>query len=149
MDGEHFLFATLPGSPNGWDTYVGSLRSRKVKRILTAQSSAVYAEPGYLLFERDRRVMAQRFDPRRLELRGDAVAIADAPERSGMDADPAVSVSQTGRLALIRNVPANTRIAMLVEQTASAAKPTAPAYQARVPGAASDAPRPRASRDRR
>jgi hypothetical protein len=112
-DGNHFLFAAIPGSPNGYDICVGSLRSREVKRILTAHSAAVYAEPGYLLFERDRRVMAQRFDARRLEPRGDAVAIADAPERSGMDADPVASVSRNGRLALIRSMSANSHLVML------------------------------------
>jgi Tol biopolymer transport system component len=125
-DGSHFLFAALPDSPSGWDIYVGSLRSKEVKRILTARSAAVHAEPGYLLFERDRRVMAQRFDPGRLELRGDAVAIGDAPERSGMDADPVVSVSRNGRLALIRSVRANARLAMLDRSGATRTKYSLP-----------------------
>jgi dipeptidyl aminopeptidase/acylaminoacyl peptidase len=112
-DGIHFLFAALPGSPNGWEICGGSLRSREVKRILTAGSAAVYAEPGYLLYERDGRVMAQRFDPGRLEIEGDPVAIADAPQRSGMEAEPAVSVSRNGHLALIRSAPSNARLAML------------------------------------
>ena len=112
-DGEHFLFAALPAGPYRCDVCVGSLRSREVKRILTAGSAAVYAEPGYLLFERDGRVMAQRFDTRRLELVGDLVAIADAPEFSGMDADPVVSVSRNGRLVLLRSVPPDTRLTLL------------------------------------
>ena len=109
-DGDHFLFAALPGSPNGWDTYVGSLRSGTVKRLLTARSVAVYAEPGYLLFERDGRVLAQRFDPGRLEIRGAPVSIADAPERSDLDAEPVASPSQNGRLAILRSEPADTRL---------------------------------------
>jgi serine/threonine protein kinase len=121
-DGEHFLFAALPAGPSGWDICVGSLRSREVKRILTAGSAPVYAEPGYLLFERDRRVMAQRFDPGRLKLVGDAVAIADAPERSGMDADPVASVSRKGSLALLRSVPPDTRLALLDRTGATRAR---------------------------
>jgi dipeptidyl aminopeptidase/acylaminoacyl peptidase len=112
-DGEHFLFAALPAGPYRCDVCVGSLRSREVKRILTAGSAAVYAEPGYLLFERDGRAMAQRFDPRRLELEGDPVAIADAPEFSGMDADPVASASQNGRLVLLRTVHADARLVLL------------------------------------
>jgi hypothetical protein len=112
-DGEHFLFAVLPGGPEGWDTYVGSLRSRTVKRLLAARSAAVYAEPGYLLFERDGRVMAQRFDTGQLELRGAPVAIADAPEPSDMDAEPVASASRNGRLTILRSVPANTRLELL------------------------------------
>ena len=112
-DGDHFLFSVLPGSPNGWEICVGSLRSRDVQRLLTSSSAAVYAEPGYLLYERDGRVMAQRFDARRLEIEGDPVAIADAPQRSEMEADPVVSASRNGILALIRGAPSNTRLAML------------------------------------
>jgi len=109
-DGEHFLFAALPGGPNGWDICVGSLRSRTARRLMAARSAAIYAEPGYLLFERDGRVMAQRFDPGRLALTGDPVAIADAPERSDLDAEPVVSASRNGRLALLQSVPPDKRI---------------------------------------
>jgi Tol biopolymer transport system component len=128
-DGEHFLFAALPGSPEGWDTYVGSLRSPTVKRLLTARSAAVYAEPGYLLFERGGRVMAQRFDAGRLELRGPPVAIADAPNPSDMDAEPVASASRNGRLTILRSVPANTRLEMLDRTGATVARydlPTGP-----------------------
>jgi Tol biopolymer transport system component len=112
-DGEHFLFASLPGGPNGWDTYVGSLRSRTAKRLLTARSAAVYAEPGYLLFERDGRVLAQKFDSGRLELQGEPVAIADAPPLSDMDAEPVASASRNGRLVVLRSTPSDTRLEML------------------------------------
>ncbi|HET6348301.1 MAG TPA: hypothetical protein VFH88_04380, partial [Candidatus Krumholzibacteria bacterium] len=109
-DGEHFLFAAIPGGTNGWDTYVGSLRSGTVKHLLTARSVAVYAEPGYLLFERDGRVLAQRFDAGRLELRGAPVSIAEAPQPSDLDAEPVTSPSQNGRLAILRSEPANARL---------------------------------------
>ncbi len=112
-DGEHFLFVALPGSPAGYDIFVGSLRSRAVKRLLTAQSAAVYAEPGYLLFERGGRVMAQRFDSQRLELRGEATAIAEAPEPSDLDASPVASAARNGRLAILRSEPADTRLEMV------------------------------------
>jgi Tol biopolymer transport system component len=109
-DGEHFLFASLPGGASGWDTYVGSLHSRTAKRLLTARSVAVYADPGYLLFERDRRVLAQRFDTRRLELQGAPVSIAEAPEPTDLDAEPVASASGNGRLAILRSEPAETRL---------------------------------------
>ena len=109
-DGEHFLYASLPGGPNGWDTYVGSLSSPTVKRLLTAQSVAIYAEPGYLLFHRDGRVLAQRFDVERLELQGAPVSIARAPRLSDLDAEPVASASRNGRLAILRNDPTDTRL---------------------------------------
>jgi serine/threonine protein kinase len=97
-DGEHFLFASLPAGPNGWDIYAGSLGSKSVKKILTARSAAVYADPGYLVFARDGKVMAQRFDAGRLSLAGDPVALADAPVASEIDAEPVASASRDGRL---------------------------------------------------
>ena len=109
-DGDHFLYASLPGTPNGWDTYVGSLHSHTVKRLLTARSVAIYAEPGFLLFERDGHVLAQRFDASRLELTGPPVSIADAPQPSDLDAEPVVSASRSGRLAILRSEPANTHL---------------------------------------
>lgn len=112
-DGEHFLFTSLPGGPAGWDTFVGSLKSRTVKRLLSARSAAVYAEPGYLLFERDGRVMAQPFDARRLELQGEAIAIARAPEQSDVDAAPVASASPDGRLVILRSEPDDTRLELV------------------------------------
>jgi Tol biopolymer transport system component len=112
-DGDHFLFAALPGVAAGFDIFVGSLKSPGVKRVMSAQSAAVYAEPGYLLFERDGRVMAQRFDTRRLEVTGEATAIGHAPEASDMDAEPVASASRNGRLAILRSDPADTRLEMV------------------------------------
>ncbi len=102
-DGDHFLYVALPPGPNGWDTYVGSLKSKSVKKVLTAGSAATFAEPGYLVFVRDGRVMAQRFDTGRLELSGDAVAIGNAPEYSQLDAEPVASASRNGRLIVLQN----------------------------------------------
>ena len=100
-DGDHFLFAALPGGADGFDTYVGSLSSRKVKRLLSAASAASYVEPGYLLFVRRGKVMAQRFDPGRLELTATPVELADAPARSVMTAEPIGSTSHNGRLVYL------------------------------------------------
>ncbi len=109
-DGDHFLYVALPPGPNGWDTFVGSLKSKSVKKVLTAGSAATFAEPGYLVFARDGRVMAQRFDTGRLELTGDAVAIGNAPEYSNIDAEPPVSASRNGRLIVLQSDPPKTTL---------------------------------------
>ena len=109
-DGDHFLFVTLPSGPNGWDTFVGSLKSKSVKKVLTAGSAATFAEPGYLVFARDGRVMAQRFDTGRLELKGDAVAIGNLPDYSDIDAEPPVSASRNGRLIVLQSDPPKTAL---------------------------------------
>jgi len=109
-DGEHFLYTTIPPGPDGWDTFVGSLKSKSVKKVLTAGSAAVFAEPGYLVFAREGKVMAQRFDTGRLELTGEAVAIGNAPEASGTDAEPVASASRNGRLVVLQSVSAPTTL---------------------------------------
>jgi Tol biopolymer transport system component len=109
-DGDHFLYVALPPGQNGWDTFVGSLKSKSVKKVLTAGSAATFAEPGYLVFAREGRVMAQRFDTGRLELEGDAVAIGNAPEYSDMDAEPVASASRNGRLVVLQSDAPQTKL---------------------------------------
>jgi len=109
-DGDHFLYVTLPPGPNGWDTFVGSLKSKTVKKVVTAGSAVVYAEPGFLVFARDGKIMAQRFDTGRLELEGDAAAIGNAPEYSDMDAEPVASASRNGRLAVLQSNAPQTQL---------------------------------------
>ncbi|MEO5616743.1 MAG: protein kinase [Candidatus Eisenbacteria bacterium] len=105
-DGEHFLFAALPPGPEGFEIYAGSLRSRDVRKIMTAGSAPTYAAPGYLLFQRGENLMAQRFDAGRLKLEGAAVAVAAAPPRSDLDAEWVVSASENGHLVFLSgNVP--------------------------------------------
>jgi hypothetical protein len=48
--------------------YVGSLDSKEIKRILTEQSNAVYAPPGYPVFSREGSVMAQPFNLSKMEV---------------------------------------------------------------------------------
>jgi len=109
-DGEHFLFVSLPAGPEGFDVYAGSLGSREVTKIMTAGSAATYAEPGYLLFRRSGKVMAQRFDARALKVEGDPVALADAPPVSDMDAEPVAQASADGRLVLLDARDAETQL---------------------------------------
>jgi WD40 repeat protein len=109
-DGDHFLYVVLPPGPNGLDTFVASLKSKSVKKVLTAGSAAVYAEPGYLVFVREGRIMAQRFDTGRLELTGNAAAIGNAPEYSDMDGEPVASVSRNGRLVTLQSAAPRTKL---------------------------------------
>jgi len=97
-DGKHFLYVSLPPGPEGFEVFVTSLGSRVAKRIMTAESAPVYAEPGYLLFRRAGKIVAQRFDRRGLELQGGAIPVADSPPLSQHDSEPVASASKTGRL---------------------------------------------------
>jgi len=97
-DGEHFLFAALPRGAEGFPIYVGSLSSRKVKLVMTADCAPVYAEPGYLVFVQDGKILAQRFDLKRHEPVGEKLAIAEAPPASDFTAEPVASASRDHRL---------------------------------------------------
>ena len=100
-DGEHFLFTVMPPDPEGYEIRVGSTRSRETRAVLRAQSSVTYAAPGWLLFRRDDKIVAQRFDPRACKVSGDPVVLADSPLRTDLDAEPVASASRNGRLLLL------------------------------------------------
>ena len=104
-DGDHFVYSVLPPTSEGWPLYVGSLRSRAVKKLGVVTSAATWVEPGYLLFDRDGRVVAQRLDARRLELVGDVVPLTETPIRTAEDATRIASGSATGRIAMLRSEP--------------------------------------------
>jgi Tol biopolymer transport system component len=87
-DGRHFLYVGLPQRQGQFDVHVGTLGSRESRRIMTAGSAPVYAEPGYLLFERDGRLVAQRFDRSRLRPTGKVVPLGDAPPPSMTEGAP-------------------------------------------------------------
>ena len=78
-DGHHFLFSGLGRT----GVFVGDLRSGEQRRILSAGGTASFAAPAHLIFDGSRvqeygRLMAQRFDPERGRLFGEAVLLADS-----------------------------------------------------------------------
>ena len=72
-DGVHFLYRDFSTGTN----YVGSLDSGEPKKILSADSEAIYAAPGYLLFVRQGTLLGQAFDAGRLQLAGDPFRVAE------------------------------------------------------------------------
>jgi eukaryotic-like serine/threonine-protein kinase len=76
-DGRRFIYLVRSRQPEHRGIFVGALDSSERKRLVSADSNAVYAAPGYLLFVQGTTLMAQRFDTDRLELTGEPVAIAD------------------------------------------------------------------------
>lgn len=85
-DGKHFLYLSgdlaAPGTTN-LGIYIGEIGSNETKFLLQADSGAVYAPPGYLLFLRGDTLMAQRFDADSQRLGGEALPVAqhvDSPQ---------------------------------------------------------------------
>jgi hypothetical protein len=82
--------------------YVGDLDSsndaKSRRRIVVASSNAVYAPPGYLLFLRERTLMAQRFDAGTTRVDGEAFPITENVDYVPIDIRGYFSVSQNGVL---------------------------------------------------
>jgi Tol biopolymer transport system component len=97
-DGRHFLYMAT-GQKAEENTYrVGSLDSTESKTLASAQTLVSYAPPGYLLFVRDKTLVAQPFDVKGLKTTGEPVPLA---EHIGTDAVGLArfSVSRDGTLA--------------------------------------------------
>jgi eukaryotic-like serine/threonine-protein kinase len=72
-DGTHFVYLARNADLTKSSVVLASLGSKDVRRLVAADSGAVFAEPGYLLYARDEAVFAWRFDPERLALVGSPV----------------------------------------------------------------------------
>ena len=84
-DGRHFLYLRASSTPENTGVYVGSLNTKPEeqdsRRLLATTSGPVYvpssdSDSGQVLFLRRGTLMAQRFNPDRLEFSGEAVQVA-------------------------------------------------------------------------
>jgi eukaryotic-like serine/threonine-protein kinase len=96
-DGRHFLYWARSSLNQENRLYVGELGTLQAKALAKTDTMGVYAS-GHLLFMRDQNLMAQPFDPRRLELSGEPVPIAEHVAINGATARPLFSASQIGTL---------------------------------------------------
>ena len=94
-DGRHFLFGIVGGDTAGH--YVASLDSPERKRISLNLDLAMlgFSSPDFLFFMRDRTLMAQRFDLKRLDVTGEPMRVAEGVDRLGLTATFGVSASGT------------------------------------------------------
>ena len=98
-DGRRFLYLATSPQRASMGIYAGSLDSKETKLLVNTDVSAAYAPPGYLLFLRERTLMAQGFNADSLELKGDPTPVAEEVDRLGQGARFALfSVSRTGVL---------------------------------------------------
>ena len=97
-DGSHFLYMAIGVKPEDSAYRVGSVDSADSKAFAPAQTLVTYAPPGYLLFVRDKTLVAQRFDPNAVKTLGEPVPLA---EHIGTDSVglATFSVSRDGTLA--------------------------------------------------
>jgi Tol biopolymer transport system component len=101
-DGQHFLYVVASfGSgeeKQRMGIYARSLESGEESLLVTAKSTFAYAAPGYLLYLRDRTLVAQPFDAERLRITGDAIPVAENVEYFPQTAGALFSVSDNGLL---------------------------------------------------
>jgi Tol biopolymer transport system component len=88
-DGRRFLFTAAGRQPG---VYLGSLDNSTVKPVLRSFTATAFVPPGFLLFNRQRTLMAQPFDAATGEVRGVPVEVADPV------AGAAFSASDSGTL---------------------------------------------------
>jgi serine/threonine protein kinase len=97
-DGRHFLYLALSAERAYTGIYVGSLDSKETKLLVNSDASAIYASAGYLLFLRERTLMAQPFDTYKLQLTGEPVSVAEQIVVPGNSRLGIFSVSDNGVL---------------------------------------------------
>jgi serine/threonine protein kinase/Tol biopolymer transport system component len=100
-DGHHFLYSALSEDPEKRGLYVADLASKDLKQVMTDSARTIYVAPGYLLFARDRTLMAQPFDTGKRENTGEAVPVAEQVDVNTAGVGVAVgyfSASQNGVL---------------------------------------------------
>lgn len=97
-DGKHFLYwsrNSRAGEPSV--LYVGELGTLESKLLMKSETMAIYAS-GHLLFLRGQTLMAQAFNPSRLELSGEPVPMAEHVAINGASVRTMFSASNTGTL---------------------------------------------------
>ncbi len=101
--GRRFLYAS--SSPTG-ALFVGALDSKEATRLTDGYSGA-FVPPSWLLNVRGSTLMAQSFDPGKLSLSGEPIAIANQVATHGVPgfSNSSFSISQNGVLAYRRTLP--------------------------------------------
>ena len=94
-DGRHFVYFAVPSNT----IRVGSLDSKETMHLFAADSRAVYAAPGYLLFIRQNTLLAQPFDAARLSLTGETIPFAGQVLANPATSSGAFSASANGVVA--------------------------------------------------
>ena len=98
-DGKHFLYwaRNYQSNMQGNALKVGEMGSLQAKELMKSESMAEYAS-GQLLFMREQTLMARPFDPRTLQVAGEAVPVAEHIAINGYVSRPIFSVSDNGSL---------------------------------------------------
>ena len=78
-DGKHFLYlgANFSGQVENNAIFLGSLNSQERRLLVNTSANAAYADPGYLVYLRDKTLVAQPFHRQRYVLSGEPHTLSD------------------------------------------------------------------------
>ena len=108
-DGKHYIFlaANFSGKPEMNAIFLGLLDSPDRKLLTASTANAAYVDPGYLVYLRDRTLVAQKFNSGKDALVGDAHVLSDEVlflpqvDHAIFSATSDVLVAQTGKAAYL------------------------------------------------
>ena len=112
-DGRRYLMFVGSERKEWSGVYLGELDSNERKLVLPSGVNALYAEPGYLLFEQNGYLATQRFELEYGTLEGTPVVLPDRVLANHRAAFLALSVAANGALALWYGAPARTELVWL------------------------------------
>lgn len=109
-DGEHFLFLSSSDTALYGDSHnlqIGSIYSDERISLFPVSGRVKYCEPGYLVYVKDKTLLAQPFDADKLETTGEPIPIAENISSSFRTSISSFDVSDDGTLVyLTSNVTA-------------------------------------------
>jgi len=116
-DGDHFLYLSSTDSSFSENNYllcIGSLSSNKAIKLFKVSSKVKYCSLGYILYVRDKILLAQAFDADKLEITGEPIPVAEDVARMTGSAVSYFSASNEGTLVYMNsNASANNELVWL------------------------------------
>ena len=109
-DGRRFLMHVSSATAQRSGVYVSALDTDSKTQLLESRANAVYAEPGYLLFEQNGSLVSQRFDPGSGELSEQPIALGDLILGLFGSGYLPLSAAQDGTLAYWNGTPPPTEL---------------------------------------
>lgn len=112
-DGRRFLYLSQGAGDDVSGIYLGSLDSKTVTRLISADSSAIYAPPGFVLFVDEGKLVAVPFDSERGRVEGTPHVIANDVAGFRGTTGSLFSASENGLLVYATAAKAKTKLKWL------------------------------------
>jgi Tol biopolymer transport system component len=103
-DGKHILFLAVGPESAKEGIYAADLESGQTRMVMPVRSLFEYSPAGYILYNRQQTIMAQRFDFRTLTIKGDPLPVVDRAGEFNATWGALSSASANGTLVYSRPV---------------------------------------------